>query len=204
MHTIHALSNNVQSGKMCLPICLCLLTWLFCLTVEMSSCLCDMSKKLFFQKDISFRMIQNRVMNVWHQHHWNYCPQASWENSTGHSLVFCCGNWQKCPFRTQLMCMTSWTLNQTFHYKNGIHAQTYIQASIFRLDFGHNSSFPLKSKHHTYTALNRWWTHAFILLLLQHFVLNLSFFYDYSSSLFHSPYCLTICLLYMCMLHAFS
>lgn len=149
-------------------------------------------QEIDFSKDIYFCMIQNRAMNIWHQHHWNYCPQASWENSTGHSLVFCYSNWQKCPFRTQLMCMTSWTLNQTFHYRNGMHAQNYIQASIFRLDFGRNSSFLPKTKHHTCTALNGWWMHAFILLLLLHFVLHLFLFCQ-----LYSPYYLTICLLYM-------
>lgn len=53
------------------------------------------------------------------------------------------------------MCMTSWTLNQTVHYRNGMHAQNYIQASIFGLDFADNSSFPPKTKHQTGPEPNR-------------------------------------------------
>ncbi len=133
-------------------------------------------QEIEFSKDIPFCMIQNRAMNVWHQHHWNYSPQASWENSTGHSLVFCYSNWQKRPFRTQLMCMTSWTLNQTVHYRNGMHAQNYIQASIFRLDLGETSSFPPKHKHQTCPEPNRWWMCVFNLLLLLHFGLHHLFY----------------------------
>lgn len=57
-------------------------------------------------------------------------PSSITENSTGHSLAFCYSNWQKCPFRAQLMCMTSWTLSQTVHHRNGKNAQYYIQASV--------------------------------------------------------------------------
>ncbi len=161
-------------GNMSMPICLCLLTWIFCLTI-MSTCLCDVSKKLSFQghpflhdskqsyERLTSASLKLQPSGIMGKQHW-------------HSLVFCYSNWQKCPFRTQLMCMTSWTLNQTVHYRNGMHAQNYIQASIFRLDLGETSSFPPKPKHQTCPEPNRWWMRVFNLLLLLHFGLHHLFY----------------------------